>query len=155
MGFSFELEEAFETALMLRGQARDHGAGSAFVRKGAQRGRDRDHERLVSMLEREAQLRRGTQPRVGAARVVERPLDQLGHEVVLERSERRALGPSQYHHDLGAMRQAVVEQVAGERVVFGVGAELAHVLGCAQCPHPSASAPQQLSHQLGRYGGLE
>lgn len=127
---------------MLRGQARDHGAGSVFIGKSAQRGRDRPHERLVGVLECEAQLRRRAQPRVGATRVVERPLDQLGHEVVLERGERRAFGLRQDDHHLSAVRQAVVEQIAGKRMVFRVGTQLAHVLGGAEGTHPRASAPQ-------------
>jgi len=137
---------------VLGGEASDDGAGLRFLRKRAQGGRYCADEGLVSVLEREAQLRRGAQLGVGAARVVERPFDELAHEITLEAGERRALGACQHHHHGGTVRQTIVEQVSGQRVVLGIGLELPHVFRGAQGAHASAGAAAQLADQLRWYG---
>lgn len=53
------------------------------------------------------------------------------------------------------MLEAVVQELAGQRVVFGVGPKLAHVLGATQRAHASAGSLQKLGHQLGRNRGFE
>lgn len=140
---------------MLGGEARDDGARLLLFGKGLQGAAHPTDECFVSVLEREAQLGRGVQPGVGAARIIERPFDELVHEVALEIGELRAFGARQHHHDGRAVCQAVVEQVAGERVIRRVGLELAHVLCVTEGSHTCARATAQLRHQLGRHRGAE
>jgi hypothetical protein len=101
------------------------------------------------------QLGRRRERGVGNAGVVERPAQHFFHEIALERRERRAFGAREHDHDCRAVGEAVVEQVAGQRVVLGVRAQLAHVFGGAESAHAGARTFLQLGHQLDRNCGLE
>jgi len=125
---------------MLGGELVDDRASTRFVRELAQCLGHSGNEARIGVAQDEAQLGRGPELGVGDARVVERPLHQFFDEVVAERGERRAFGPRQHHHHRRAVLQTIVEQVAGQRVVFGVRAELAHVFGRAERAHAGAGA---------------
>ena len=140
---------------MLSGDQRDHRASLGFVGVLAQRVGQGGNEARIGVTQHEQKLGRALQGRVRDARVVERPLDELVDEIMLERSERRALGAREHDHDRRSVLQAVVEQLSRKRVVLGGGSQLAHVFGAAQGAHARPRPPHQLLHQLRLNGGVE
>lgn len=104
---------------MLSGEQRDHRAGVVVLGIEAQRLGDSAHEARVGMTQHEAQLGRRLELGVGKPRIIERPVDELFYEIGRERRERRSFRARQHHDHALAVREAVVEEIAGERVVFG------------------------------------
>jgi hypothetical protein len=148
-------EGALQAALVLRREQRDDRSSSRFFRKLLEHPGHAAHERVVSVLEYEMELERGAQIGIGVARVLERPLYHLGDEFRAKARESSALGARQKHDHGAAMSQAIVEELAGQRVVFGARRQLAHVLGPTQSAHAGARHSHQLSNQLGGQRGVE
>jgi hypothetical protein len=94
-----------------------------------QRFGDRGDERRVRVVQRETEPGCRLQGGVGGARVVERPARELFYEITAKVGEWRAFGARQDNHDRGAVREAVVQEVPSQSVVFGRRGELAHVSG--------------------------
>lgn len=135
---------------MLSGDQGNHGAGACLVVELEQRGRDRSDEGLIGAPQHEAQLGRGSKRWVGPARVLERPADELRHELRRKPGVRGAFGPREQDDYGCAVHQAVVEQLAGQHVVRRAGGELGHVLGATERRHALASALPQLARELWR-----
>lgn len=135
---------------MLSGDQGNHGAGARLVVELEQRGRDRGDEGLVGAPQHEAQLGRGSKRWVGPARVFERPVDELRHELRRKPGVRGAIGPREQDHHGCAVHEAVVEQLAGQHVVGRAGGELGHVLGATERRHALARTLPELSRELWR-----
>lgn len=140
---------------MLRGQERDHGARLAVVGVAGEHVGDGAKEARVGVAEHETELGRRLELRIGSARVVERPLDEALDEAWRKGREGRALGACEQHDHGLSVGEAVVEQVARERVIRRARLQLAHVFGRAQRAHAGASAARELLHQLRRHRRLE
>jgi hypothetical protein len=109
----------------------------------------------VGLPQHEAQVGRYRQRRVGLARVVQRPIDQLAHELGRETRVGRTLRAGQQHHHRRSLLEAIVEQVPRERVVLRARRELPHVPLGAQRADASAGAAPQLGRQLRRHRRIE
>ena len=138
---------------MVRRQKANHGARVGFIGKLLQRGGQRCDEGLVGAAQHEPKQRARLELGVGDAGVFEGPVRQLFHERFTEISERCAFGAGEDDDDRGAVGEAKVDQIIGERVILGAG--VAHVFDGAQGADAGARAPRELLHQLGRHGGVE
>jgi hypothetical protein len=144
-----------EPALVLSGNERDHATSLSFVGVLSKHLGHGGDEARVGVSQHEQQLGRALQARVGNTRVVQRPVHQLLDEIMLERREGGAFCAREHHHDRRSVRQAVVQQLAAERVILGCGTQLAHVFGRAQSSYSRPRALHQLLDQLGPNGGVE
>jgi len=97
---------------VLGGEKEDDGAGFGITDECLQGlGHARD-EAAVGVVERKVQRRRELQSRVGHARVFERPVAELLHEIAGKIREGGAFGARQHDHHGRAVGQAIVEQVS-------------------------------------------
>lgn len=102
-------EQAFQSSLVLGGQKGDDRARLDLIRKELQRLRDTAEEAAIGVAQGKAQRFRDFESGVGTARVVERPLAEILHEISRELGKRGAFGARQHDHHRCPVGQAIIE----------------------------------------------